>query len=83
MRTTKQMSITLPHELAAMVSEKVASGDYASDSEVIRDGLRSLRERDRAVATWLQTVVAPTFDRVKSGEELTFSTTEARARLGL
>jgi hypothetical protein len=40
MRATQQMSITLPNELAAAVRDKVASGEYASKSEVIRDGLR-------------------------------------------
>ena len=38
MRTTKQMSITLTHEMAEMVRAKVESGEYASESEVIRDG---------------------------------------------
>jgi putative addiction module CopG family antidote len=44
------MSITLPNEMAEFVREKVARGDYASDSEVLRDALRALRERDRGVA---------------------------------
>lgn len=44
MRTTQQMSITLPNEMAEFVREKVARGDYASDSEVLRDALRALRE---------------------------------------
>ena len=49
MRTTQQMSITLPNELALAVRAKVSSGEYASESEVIRDGLRVLIARDRAV----------------------------------
>ena len=40
MRTTQQFSITLPTEMASLVKSKVASGDYATESEVIRDGLR-------------------------------------------
>ncbi|MGT3185016.1 ribbon-helix-helix domain-containing protein, partial [Yersinia enterocolitica] len=36
MRTTQQFSITLPNEMAEMVRSRVASGDYASESEVIR-----------------------------------------------
>ena len=38
MRTTQQFSITLTHEMAEMVRAKVESGEYASESEVIRDG---------------------------------------------
>ena len=60
MRATRQLSITLPIEMADMVKDKVASGDYASESEVIRDGLRALKERDSAVEAWLRNEVLPT-----------------------
>ena len=49
MRTTQQFSITLPHEMAEMVRTRVESGEYASESEVIRDGLRALEMHDRAL----------------------------------
>jgi putative addiction module CopG family antidote len=47
MRSTRQLSITLPNEIAELVRAKVATGVYATESEVIRDGLRSLLARDR------------------------------------
>lgn len=62
MRSTRQLSITLPLEMAEMVKEKVASGDYASESEVIRDGLRALKDRDAAVESWLRREVAEAYD---------------------
>lgn len=37
---TEKMSISLPAKMAAMVKAAVASGDYASTSEVMRDALR-------------------------------------------
>ena len=49
MRTTQQLSITLPNDMADVVKTKVKTGEYASESEVIRDGLRALLARDRAV----------------------------------
>ncbi len=49
MRTTQQMSITLPNEMANAVKDKVRAGEYATESEVIRDGLRVLLARDRLV----------------------------------
>jgi putative addiction module CopG family antidote len=55
--------------MAQMVKDKVASGAYASESEVIRDGLRALQARDAAIERWLHESVAPVFDRVMSGEE--------------
>ncbi|MEQ5844305.1 type II toxin-antitoxin system ParD family antitoxin (plasmid) [Paraburkholderia acidicola] len=59
MRTTQQLSITLPNEMADLVRSKVANGEYATDSEVIRDALRALAARDRAVESWLRESVLP------------------------
>ena len=66
MRSTQQFSVTLPTEMAQMVKAKVASGDYASESEVIRDGLRALQARDRAVENWLRQEVVPAYDAMKA-----------------
>jgi len=59
MRSTRQLSITLPNEMADWVKDKTASGAYASESEVIRDGLRTLKERDDVVERWLREEVVP------------------------
>lgn len=66
MRSTQQLSITLPNEMAEMVRAKVASGEYASESEVIRDGLRAMQTRDKALENWLRTEVADAFDELKA-----------------
>ena len=66
MRTTKQLSITLPIEMAEQVRERVTSGQYASESEVIRDGLRALFARDEVVERWLREEVAVVFDEHKA-----------------
>lgn len=81
MRTTKQMSVTLPHEMADMVRAKVVSGEYASESEVIREGLRALTARDRAVDAWLLEQVAPAYDRLLADPDGALSVDEVRARL--
>lgn len=54
MRSTQQFSITLPHDMAEAVERKIQSGTYASVSEVMRDGVRALMERDAAVERWLR-----------------------------
>ena len=54
MRTTQQFSVTLPNDMEAAVADKISSGAYASVSEVMRDGLRALLERDAAVEKWLR-----------------------------
>jgi antitoxin ParD1/3/4 len=52
--------------MAAQVRAKVASGEYASESEVIRDGLRALQARDRAIEHWLRTEVVPAHQALKA-----------------
>jgi antitoxin ParD1/3/4 len=51
----RSIEVMLPDELARMVEEKVASGGYESAAEVVRDGLRALQARDKAVEAWLRT----------------------------
>jgi antitoxin ParD1/3/4 len=41
------MNVSLTPELEELVHEKVKSGRYLSASEVVREGLRLLEERDR------------------------------------
>ncbi len=40
------MNVSVGREFEEFVREKVDSGDYASVSEVVRNGLRLLRERE-------------------------------------
>lgn len=81
MRTTQQMSITLPNEMADVVKSKVKAGEYASESEVIRDGLRALMARDRAVEGWLHNQVGPAYDALKADPSRAVTVDAVRARL--
>ncbi|MFA5171388.1 MAG: type II toxin-antitoxin system ParD family antitoxin [Sulfuriferula sp.] len=81
MRTTQQFSITLPNEMADVVKTKVLSGEYASESEVIRDGLRTLLARDRAVESWLHNIVGPAYDALKADPSRAVTADQIRARL--
>ncbi len=40
MQTVEKISIALPPEMAAQLRQAVATGEYASSSEVVRDALR-------------------------------------------
>jgi antitoxin ParD1/3/4 len=81
MRSTQSLSITLPHEMAQMVKDKVASGEYATESEVIRDGLRTLAARDAAIERWLREEVAPAYDAHKADPSRALPLDEAMARV--
>jgi putative addiction module CopG family antidote len=81
MRTTQQFSITLPHEMAEMVRARVESGEYASESEVVRDGLRALQVHERALEAWLREQVAPAYDAMKADPSRAVSAEKVRASL--
>ena len=81
MRTTQQFSITLPNEMAETVKAKVASGEYATESEVIRDGLRTLLARDQAVEAWLGRDVVAAYDALKAAPSRAVSAAQVRTRL--
>lgn len=81
MRTTQQLSITLPLEMAEAVKAKVAAGEYATESEVIRDGLRALNARDRAVESWLHGQVGPAYDALKADPSRARTAAQVRATL--
>ena len=81
MRTTRQLSITLPNEMADALRDRVNSGAYASESEVSRDGLRALFARDQAVEEWLRNEVAETYDALHSNPEDVLTPDEVRAHL--
>lgn len=80
-RSTKQLSVTLPNKMAAAIRAKVAGGEYASESEVIRDGLRALAARDRALEHWLRDQIAPAYDAMKADPARARAPSEVRASL--
>lgn len=81
MRTTQQFSITLPIEMAEAVKSKVATGEYATESEVIRDGLRVLMARDKAMESWLLNQVRTAFDAMQADPGRALSADQLRAKL--
>jgi len=64
MPTIEKLSIALPSEMAAIVRNAVEGGEYASNSEVVRDALRDWTHkrnvRDQGLANlrkhWLEAV---------------------------
>ncbi len=66
MASAEKRTFSLPSEHTAFIDEKVASGAYASGSEVIRAGLRALQEQDAAIQRWLREEVVPAYDAIKA-----------------
>ena len=69
------MEITLPPELQAIVNEKVESGQYLSPSDVVREALRVLNDRDAARESRLADIrrkVAEGLEQAERGETVGF-----------
>lgn len=76
------MNISLTPQLESLVKSKVESGLYGSASEVMRDALRLLEERDRRQALRVEELRAEIKKGVDSGEPtpLDMGTIKARGR---
>ncbi|MDR1427568.1 MAG: hypothetical protein LBJ08_07420 [Bifidobacteriaceae bacterium] len=81
MGSTRQLTITLPDEVAQAVCERVRSGQYASESEVVQEGLETLLARDQALDEWLRGPVAAAYDRIIADPNSLLSAEEVRAHL--
>jgi putative addiction module CopG family antidote len=80
MNAIRKVDIALPEDLLDLVDQEIASGRFATRSEVIAEGLRTLKARDGEVEHWLQTDVARTYDQLMSGQEATVPLDEVIAR---
>ena len=80
-RPTQQFSITLPHEMAAAVKAKLAGGEYSTESEVIREGLRSLIAQYRAIETWLRKQVVPAAIALEANSSRVLTSAQVREHL--
>jgi antitoxin ParD1/3/4 len=79
------MNVNLSQQLENMVRQKVASGLYTSASEVVREALRLMEERDRFRAVKLEQLRQDIKDGLNSGEPTPWDAEEikreGRARL--
>jgi antitoxin ParD1/3/4 len=71
------MNVSLTPELERLVNEKVESGLYQTASEVVREALRLLKERDHA-RDQLRADVRDGFDTLARGEGRTYDKVSGR-----
>lgn len=65
------MNVSLTPELEQLVNDKVKTGMYQTASEVIREGLRLLRERDQRLEA-LRRDIRAGFEAAERGEYTDF-----------
>ncbi len=74
-------TVPLAAEEATYVDSLVASGAYASASEVVCAGLQALQEREAAIDRWLQEEVVPVYDAMQRDPHRAISGREVAAAL--
>ncbi len=77
----QQLTITLPDDIAELVRAKVASGEYASESDMVQDGIENLVAQDAPLESWLTETVAPAYDRLRTQPDRVVSAEQVRARI--
>jgi antitoxin ParD1/3/4 len=78
------MNVSLTKELERMVASKVASGMYSSASEVIREALRLLAQKERGDIESLERIrkeVAAGLAEIESGQTIAYDKTSLRKRI--
>ncbi len=50
----RSLTVTLPDDIVQAIEAKVAAGEYASESDVVQDGLEDLLADDPALENWLR-----------------------------
>lgn len=81
MASVEKRTFSLSPEQAGYIDAQVASGAYATASEVVRAGLRALQERDAAVERWLREEVVPAYDAWKADPSRAIPAEEVFAEL--
>ena len=75
------LQLTLPQESLDFVQSKVASGEFASESEVIREGIAALQDKDAGFEAWAREVAVPAYERLLANPSRGIPLDQIRANL--
>lgn len=64
----QKMNVSLPEQMEDFVRQKVAVGDYETASEVIREGLRLLKQRDEAWRAEVRSKIKQGMESIRAAE---------------
>jgi antitoxin ParD1/3/4 len=74
-------TFSLTEEQAKFIDDRVSDGQYATASEVVREGLRGLQEDAAIFDERLRREVLPVIERLRSGREKVVTPEQVRANL--
>lgn len=81
MTPTDQISVNLPTDVIRLVREKVASGAYASESELVEEAIRTLSAQENGIESWLLDEVVPVYDAMESDPSRALTGEQVREEL--
>jgi antitoxin ParD1/3/4 len=81
MQQTSTLQVTLPQEALDFVKTKVASGEYSSESEVIREGIAALQDKDACFEVWAREIAVPAYERLLADPSREIPLDRVRANL--
>ena len=73
------MNVSLPEQMEEFVRQKVAMGDYETASEVVREGLRLLKQRDEVWKAEVQSKIKQGMNSIRAGR--TISAAQAKSEI--
>lgn len=76
---TEKFSITLPSDMAHLIHEKVGKGFFASNSELIREAMRSWIEQEKSRKVKLEALRQDIYEGLESGEPTAWNPDEIKA----
>ena len=83
MPNTREISVTLPEQLATWVKQKVDAGEYASETDVITDALEHLVDDATSLDQWLREDVIAALEDYDADPSQAFTSEQIRQELGL
>jgi putative addiction module CopG family antidote len=81
MGQSHNLNIKVSDEAAEFIRGKIASGEYASESDVIQEGLAVLKQETEERALWEKAVLLPAHDRLMANAESALSLSEIERNL--
>jgi antitoxin ParD1/3/4 len=73
-------NVNLTEHLDRFIQKRVTTGHFSNASEVVREGLRLLEQReqeDKAKLTWLRNAAKEGFDAIEGGDSITLRSKRA------
>lgn len=78
MSASKTATVTLPLDTVESLRARVASGGYASESDVVREGLLALDAQDNRLERWLRTDGVARYDAWQAAPDDALTPDEVR-----